>query len=335
MTNAQTHPKVSVLMPVYNAERYLKQAIDSILDQTFTDFELIAINDGSTDKSGQILDYYKDIDGRVIVVQRENRGLVATLNEAIQLAKGEYLARQDSDDISFSTRFEKQVEVLEANENVVLVSGGFEVFDEQDEYLYREVLPTDDEDIKRAMYLRNPIGHGSVMFRKAACIEAGMYGDKAGPTEDFELWSRLAKLGKFSAVEGAAYHWRVNTQGITSNNNKLQAQLMKEHINNIWQKSFPKVMTSHILRQRGKYYYKTYTKRGVAMKENMLADNAQLAVKMVRRGHVVKGIQQMVAVALVGRSGLRAVYYRLHHIRKGSTSAFRRHITANGQVEEI
>jgi glycosyltransferase involved in cell wall biosynthesis len=335
MTKADQTPKVSVLMPVYNAERYLKQAVDSILDQTFTDFELIAINDGSTDKSGEILDYYKGIDDRVIVVQRENKGLVATLNEAIELAKGEYLARQDSDDISFSTRLEKQVAVLDADNEMVLVTGAFEVFDEQDEFLYREVLPADDEDIKRAMYLRNPIGHGSVMFRKSVCINAGMYSDECGPTEDFELWTRLARKGKFTALEAAMFHWRVNTLGITTTNNSLQRTLMKDHLENLWQLGKPRVIGSRELRLKGAHYRSVYQDRGVAMKENMLADNAQLAVKMIRRKHVLDGMHQLFSVALVGRSGTKTVLRRLSLIRKGSAEAVKRRLLPATQDTDV
>lgn len=314
-------------MPVYNAERYLKQAVDSILDQTFSDFELIAINDGSTDRSGDILEHYQKVDNRVTIVQRENRGLVATLNEGIDMAQGEYIARQDSDDISFSTRFEHQVEALDAHPQVVLVTGSFEVFDEQDEYLYREVLPAHDEDIKRAMYLRNPIGHGSVMFRRASCVQVGLYSDKCGPTEDFELWARLAEVGKFMAIETAAFHWRVNTTGITSTHNNVQIELMKQHIHKLWKKKYPTILNSKQLRQRGREYYQNYPRHGVAMKENMLADNTQLAVKMMRRGRPLLGIRQLLAVALVGRSGIRAVYDRSRHINKGTAAAIQRRLS--------
>lgn len=320
----QTNPKVSVIMPVYNTAQFLKPALESILEQTFTDFELIAINDGSTDSSGNILDEYKMRDSRLIVVHQDNQGVVATANTALGLARGKYIARQDSDDASFNTRLEKQVAILDTQPEVVLVTGCFEVFDEDDEHLYREILPAEDEDIKRAMYLRNPIGHGSTLIRSASYADAGLYGDNGdtrGIAEDYELFSRLATKGKFMGVESATYKWRINTRGITYTQNQLMAQIMKGLIDNLWTREFPRIIGSRELRLRGRHYCLTYDKRGIAMKNTMLADNAQLAVKMVRRGKVLRGIRQLLAVMLASRSGAQAVFYKIYAIQRGMVGA--------------
>lgn len=311
-------------MPVYNADRFLKQAVDSILEQTFADFELIAIDDGSTDGSGILLDDYAKKDRRVVVIHQKNTGIVGALNRGIEMSRGEYIARQDSDDVSFQLRFEQQVAVLQSRPEVVLVTGGFEVFDEDDEYLYREVLPANDADIKRSMLLRNPIGHGSVMFRKAACTEIGGYSDEYGPTEDYLLWSKLALKGEFFALESSAFRWRVNRAGITSTKNDHQLAAMKKQINARWEAANPSVIGSKELRQRGREYYTTYKKRGVDMKNVMLADNAQLAFKLMRRGRPFAGLCQLIAVALVGRAGLKAAYHRIRLIRQGTAGAVRR-----------
>lgn len=313
-------------MPVYNAEKFLHDAIDSVLKQSFENFELIAIDDGSTDESGKILDEYADLDPRIIVRHRENRGLVSTLNESISIAKGSYIARLDSDDIAFPNRFEDQAAILAANPDVVLVAGCFEVFDEDSEYLYREVVPERDEDIKRSMYLRNPIGHSSVMFRKEAFDRVGGYSDDCGPTEDYELWSRLAKIGKFHSLEHAVFKWRVNTQGITSTKNKEQAKIMRNHINTMWDSKLPTVIPRRHLKETTDYYYKTFEKRGVSMKEIVLSDNAQLGVKMIKRGHAIKGLHQIMVVASIGRSGIKAVLNRVIHIYRGSSQALYRKV---------
>ena len=310
-------------MPVYNAGRFLGPAIDSILGQTFSDFELITINDGSTDGSGKILEAYAKRDKRMRVVHQKNMGIVSTLNKAIDLSKGKYLARQDGDDISFLTRFEQQIAILDAREDVVLVTGSFEVIDEQDEYLYREVIPTNDRDIKRAMYLRNPIGHGSVMFRKSTCLDVGKYSADCGPTEDYELWTRLAEAGKFAGTEGTLFRWRVNTNGITSTKNDLQVTIMKQHIDKLWKKSPPDMLSRADMYKDGMYYYKTFPKYGVSMKEIILADNAQLAIKLMHRGRPLEGIHQLMAVFFTNRSGIHAVLYRLHVIRHSALSVIR------------
>lgn len=320
-------PRVSVIMPVYNAEPYLKSAIDSILEQTFEDFELIAINDGSSDNSAQILDHYARIDKRVIAVHQENKKLVATLNRGIKMARGEYIARMDSDDLSFPRRFEQQVALLDAQPRVILVAGGFEIIDEESEFLYREVLPAHDRDIKRSMLLRNPIAHGSVMFRKSACDKVGGYSDAFGPTEDFELWSRLSLIGEFAALEQTIFRWRVNTKGISSNNNKLQLEIMKRHTQALWASSFPKVIPASQLRSDGRSYFKTYKKRGFDMRNILLSDSAQIGLKMIRHGRPLMGLHQLCAVIFSTRTGFKI---GIRHVTKytmgGTKNTIRRYL---------
>lgn len=112
-------PQISVIMSVYNGEKYLREAIDSILNQTFTHFEFIIVNDGSTDKSLNIIKSYNG--SRIILVQQENKGLAAALNEGIKIAKGKYIAMMDADDISLPTRLEKQIQFMEAHPEYVAI----------------------------------------------------------------------------------------------------------------------------------------------------------------------------------------------------------------------
>jgi glycosyltransferase involved in cell wall biosynthesis len=313
----QKTPLVSVVMPVYNTEDYLKQAVDSILEQSWTNFELIVIDDGSKDHSGKILDEIAKTDKRMKVVHQKNHGLVFTLNLGIRMATGEYIARMDADDISFPRRFEQQVAILDKHKDVVLVAGGFEIIDEDSEFLYREVLPVDDRDIKRSMLLRNPIAHGSVMFRKNALDIVGLYSSECGPTEDFELWSRLAGVGKFAALEQSIFRWRVNTKGISSNNNALQIDLMKQHTDKRWSAAFPSVLSAKELRESGRHYLRTYHKRGADMKNIILGENAHLAVQMAHRGHPFMGMHQLLAVATANRAGMRLAWWRVRFVIKG------------------
>lgn len=330
-TSADT-PLVSVVMPVYNVEPYLAQAINSVLNQTYSNLELIAVNDGSKDGSGAILDEYARRDPRLIVVHQPNQGVVAAANHGINLAKGEFIARQDSDDVSFPRRIEQQVEAMLKHPDIELLTGSFEGFDEDDEFIYRDVLPADDHDIKRAMYLRNPIGHGTTMYRAATLREVGAYGangDVRGIAEDYELFLRLAAKGKFHALEAPMYHWRINSKGITSTQNKLMVQIMKELVDALWQRSTPPVIGTAELRRRGNHYLKTYKKRGVSMKYAMLADNAQLGIKMIKYGRPGMGIHQLFAVFCVGRSGAHAVRMRLRYLRQGTTAAIARKFTGD------
>ena len=126
-------PKLSVLMPAFNSEKYISEAIESILNQTFTDYEFIIINDGSTDNTAKIIQKYAKQDKRIkFVDNKKNQGFIASLNQGLDLARGEYIAKMDSDDISLPERFEKQVEYLDKNPNCGLVGCGYKAFDKAD-----------------------------------------------------------------------------------------------------------------------------------------------------------------------------------------------------------
>lgn len=326
-------PLVSVVMPVYNAEPYLKEAIDSILEQTYENFELLAINDGSKDNSGKIIDHYAKIDSRVKAIHQKNTGIVKVLNRGIDMANGEFIARMDSDDVSFPRRFEQQLAVFAEDPKVVLVAGGFEVIDEDGEFLYREVLPARDRDLKRRMLLRNPLAHGSVMFRKSVIETVGTYTDEFGPTEDFELWSRISTAGKFVALETTIFRWRVNSAGITSNNNQLQLKIMKRHTSELWKASFPKVLSAAQLRRDSRKYFLEYKKRGVDMKNIMLNDNAEIAVAMIRRGHPLAGLHQLGALAISNRTGLKSAIRQIGASIRACLGSAKRALASNRSAQ--
>ena len=213
-------PKVSVVISVYNGEKYLKEAIDSILSQTFKDFEFIIINDGSTDKTLKIIKSYKD--PRIVLISRENKGLVESLNEGIKKAKGKYIARQDADDISVKNRLYSQLELLE-KENKNAVFSFFEMIDDTNKLKNIFTSPIRNVDVYRSLFIRNPLGHGSAMFEKSLFDELGGYSSGVGPVEDYDLWCRFyEKDVKFGVVPKILYKWRDNPNGISSSKNKLQ-----------------------------------------------------------------------------------------------------------------
>lgn len=312
-------------MPVYNAAHYLDEAIVTILSQSFKDFELLAINDGSSDNSIDILREYAARDKRVRVIDQQNTGIVGVLNRGINEARADYIARMDSDDISFPRRFEQQVAILDAQPDVVLVCGDFEVIDEDSEFLYRELLPPEDSDIKRAMYLRNPIAHGSVMFRKGAAIKAGLYTEGIGPIEDYDLWARLAKQGMFASTQTALYRWRMNRQGITLSKNKMVLELIKARIDKEWQHEKPAVLSRQQLIDQGTRYWRSHPKYGTDYKNILLIDNSQLAAKLFIKGYRRDGIKQLLNVALTGRTGFKTAMKRLHLIGEGHINKLRRY----------
>lgn len=312
--NVTKSATVSVLFPVYNAERYVAESLYSILAQTYPDFEVIAVNDGSSDNSLAVLQAIAKTDSRVKVIDQANQGLVKTLNHAASLARGRYLARMDSDDVSLPDRFQLQVELLESNPELVLVAGCFEVMDHEGEYIYREIVPSRDHDLKRALYVRNPIAHGSVMFRRDAFEQLGGYSANCGPTEDYELWSRMAALGEFAAIDRTIFRWRVNPGGITSTKQKLVERHMNQNIDAYWITHPPQVLSARELRASGRSYMKLHKKHGTYMKLRVTADNIQLGVKLVRRRQIKQGLSQLYHVTATGRAGMRMTAHKLRII---------------------
>ena len=190
-----TEPKISLIMSVYNGEDYLSEAIESVLNQTFKDFELIVINDCSTDGTSEILNRFAQIDSRVKVHNNEvNLRLPSSLNKAISLAQGKYIARMDADDICLPERLEKQYEYMENNPNVALSSCRFMT-------LKNGVISSggcggkcDSESIKALLLVTNPILHPGIIA-KADVIRSLGYDKNFTCTEDMELWTRFITAG--------------------------------------------------------------------------------------------------------------------------------------------
>lgn len=320
MNKTKNKPAISILMPVYNAESFLSETLDSVLRQTFEDFELLAINDGSTDKSGVILDKYANLDSRIVVIHKKNEGLVATLNYGIGRARAELIARLDADDPSFEDRFEQQLILFKSNKKLVLVGGGFEIIDHMGYFLETIHPPTQDRDLRRTLYLRNPFGHSGIMFKKEAVIRAGLYTDEFGPTEDYDLWIRLAKEGELACLPFPIYKYRINKGGISQSNSTRQAAETAEHSHRQWSESLPAVLTRReLIDQSESFIRNARTHRyGIGQKEQFLSDNAQVGVKFIRYHHYLKGLRQLFLVASTGRTGIRVIVKRLKRIDRGS-----------------
>ncbi|MET0381970.1 MAG: glycosyltransferase [Burkholderiaceae bacterium] len=209
-------PLVSVLLPVFNGGAYLRPAIDSILAQTFRDFECLVLDDGSTDGSGELAQAIARRDPRLRVVRRENRGLVATLNELAGMARGALLARMDADDIALPHRFARQVDFLAANPAVVCVGGAQILMDQAGRDISPIVPPSDDERIQRqALRGHGSICHPTAMIRAGALREIGGYRADFYPAEDLDLWLRLGELGELANLAEPVLRYRVHTGSIS------------------------------------------------------------------------------------------------------------------------
>ena len=204
-------------MSVYNSERYLRQAIDSILCQTFTDFEFIIINDGSIDGTQDILEGFKNKDNRLKIISRTNKGLIYSLNEGVKLAQGEYIARMDADDISMPTRLEKQLNYMQ--EGGLVVCGTWaEGIDILGNKVCDMSYPPASGKINKFTLLHNPFIHPSVVFKKDVFEKVGGYKKFFKHIEDYELWTRIVFNYKTGNIDEPLLQYRLHPDQITKKN---------------------------------------------------------------------------------------------------------------------
>jgi glycosyltransferase involved in cell wall biosynthesis len=210
-------PKLTVLMPVYNGQRYLREAIESILGQTFSDFEFLIVDDGSRDGTSAILRSYRD--DRIRVIENGgNLGLIETLNKGLQMARGQYVARMDADDVSLPRRLERQLDYMEQHRDVCVVSSYYRHIDEKHRVFETCRPETRDFLISFKMHVEgyNPICHPAAMFRTQPVRDAGGYNSEFPHAEDGALWLRLDSLGaKFGVVPRILFLYRYHSQQIT------------------------------------------------------------------------------------------------------------------------
>jgi len=214
-------PAVSVLMPCYNAAGTLGEALDSLARQTFSDFEIIAVEDGSTDSTPAILQSWANHDPRLQTISQPHSGIIAALNAGLRACQAPYIARMDTDDRSHPERLRRQVDYLDAHPDVTVVGCLVEGFpSEQVRQGFRiyidwlNSLVTDD-DIRREMFIESPLAHPSAVFRRDAVTEAGGYQEHGWP-EDYDLWLRLYLAGaRFGKVPEVLLEWREHPERLT------------------------------------------------------------------------------------------------------------------------
>ena len=215
MIDINKNPVVSVVMSVYNAEKYLDAAIRSILEQTYNNFEFIIINDGSNDRSLEIIKKYKNEDDRIVLISRENRGLISSLNEGIVKARGEYIVRMDADDISLPFRIEKQLQVMEHEKDIVVCGSWINIFGENINEKVARYFEYDKQ-IKANLLVSCCFAHPSVMIRKDAFTNNNiLYDERFKNAEDYYLWTQLAKVGKFYNIPEILLKYRFLETSIT------------------------------------------------------------------------------------------------------------------------
>jgi|APSaa5957512535_1039671.scaffolds.fasta_scaffold63062_2 glycosyltransferase involved in cell wall biosynthesis len=203
-------------MPVYNCEKYLHESIPSILAQSFQNFEFIIINDGSTDKSEEIIRKYQKKDNRIIHLIQENQGIAKSLNRGIEESRGQYIARMDADDISHPKRFELQLDYFESNQNVDIVGCQVSVISPTGLKLHsNNMLPTEDYQIKWHLIFSTPLIHPALMIRKNVYSKIGNYNNNLTVAQDIELWHRISPNIKFHNISHRLLNLRKHSKNIS------------------------------------------------------------------------------------------------------------------------
>ena len=220
-----SYPLVSVIIPAFNREEFIAKSIESVLTQTYQNFILIIIDDGSIDKTVSIAEKYL-IDNRVTIIRNsENIGIAATRNKAILSAQGKYIAMLDSDDMWVDKeKLHKQVSFLETNTDHVMIGGGIVYIDVNGNHLKTMVFPTKDGEIRKTILRRNTFAQSTLLCRTQALIQAGLYSNNFMVSDDYDLWLRLGLKWKFANMTDVVTGYRIHTENITNKKRLLAAR---------------------------------------------------------------------------------------------------------------
>ncbi len=221
------NPLVSVIIPCFNAERFLEKAVQSVMQQTYSNLEIIIVNDCSTDNCASIIEQLQKKDDRIIVLNNiENLGISKTLNKAIENSTGKYIARMDADDICFPDRIKKQVDFLEQNPGIAICGGSFIKINEDGNKTGEVKFPRGNDNLKAELLFYCPFAHPTMMMRKQVLKDVGLYKDMA-PAEDYEMWLNIAEKFNVDNLPDYLIYYRMHGNSISANRgdkliNKLQ-----------------------------------------------------------------------------------------------------------------
>lgn len=217
-------PQISVIMSVYNTESYLRDAIDSILNQTFSDFELLIIDDCSSDSSVDIIESYTDPRVRLLK-NKENMGIVKISNHGLREARGEFIARLDSDDLAMPTRLEKQISILKQHPETALVASLYDCIDSSGKQQWtHDYWHPSPEEIFYTLIFNNCIAHSCVMYKKSTVQAINGYDEDLVYCDDWDLWFRLAQIGKVEMIPETLCKWRDHSTSIQKRLNDARSQ---------------------------------------------------------------------------------------------------------------
>lgn len=221
-------PAISVVMPLYRGQKFLRESIDSVLRQTFGDFEFLVIVDDATEETRRILDEYKKVDSRIIVYYNDGIGLIDSLNLGFKAARGKYIARMDSDDICLPARLEKQFRYMEEHPGIGVLGTGFEIINGNGDTMH-VFRPIDNPGLIRwRLIYDNCLTHSSVIIRKSILKKIGCYRSNARYAEDYDLWVRASRVTDISNHCDILMKYRVHDESVSMRKFEEQEKTVRE-----------------------------------------------------------------------------------------------------------
>jgi len=239
--------KISIIIPTYNQAEYLQEAVDSVLNQTYKNIEIIIIDDGSTDNTLKVVNSFND--NKIIFIQQRNKGASSARNTGIKEANGEYIAFLDSDDLWLKDKLRKQIDFMRENQKVGLLGTGcFQVID-TNKMIYKKIFPHKNEILQKDLIKYNPFIQSSVMVRKNVFNDIGLYDEKFKESEDYDLWLRIAQKYKIANLKQALVTKKYSKAGLSKNKDSKQLYFaLKARKNAISRKQYPKSYYIYILK---------------------------------------------------------------------------------------
>jgi glycosyltransferase involved in cell wall biosynthesis len=291
-------------MSVYDGERHLAEAVDSILAQSFRDLELVVVDDGSTDATPEILVGYDD--PRVRVLSPGRLGRAGALNAGLEQATAPLIALMDADDVSLEHRLARQVELLASSPEVAVCSTWFDVIDEDGAVVRRMAFPTRDADLRRRFLRGNPIGGPTALVRREVFDTVGGFQEEYVPSEDHDLWRRALGSFGFAVLPEVVFHYRRNPQGLSHVRRERQAAITTQITKEIRERPFPLYGVRQV-RDGARLYGAFPEPARSQLLDEYAADQAFISSLLLRRGRLRAGLANLVGTLLVRPSAIPAI----------------------------
>jgi glycosyltransferase involved in cell wall biosynthesis len=215
--NKKLRPLVSIIMPAFNAEKYIKESIISMIQQTYNNFELIICDDASTDGTNEIIRNFAKLDLRIRSLRnKKNQGISNTLNSCIKRSTGDFIARMNADDIMFKNRINDQVQYLMKNNEIYIIGGGVDLINSNGVLIKSRSYPKSNEDINKKLFYYNPFCHPCLMFRREVFAAVGVYNSKFDGAEDLDFIGRVLSKFKGANLDQTILKYRIHQNSISS-----------------------------------------------------------------------------------------------------------------------